>query len=213
MSCPFHGKYSVRFVESDAIRPHKPDPLRAGEPEDEISRSLRWLDAGATSGLAGYPSAALAGRKLTGLCSSTRAVLRTGTWRIPHQVQGRACRLAQLHTSMFFCEQERTTASFHGIGQSISRYGLFASPYTDRGSDYFLTPEAGSKVDKLHLTEVGRALKQLGIEHIAAYSPEARGRSERAIQMRQGRLPQELARGGARLARRAGPDARSARTG
>jgi len=73
---------------------------------------------------------------------------------------------------------------------------LFASLYSDRGSHYFLTPTAGGKVDKQQLTEVGRALKQLGIEHIAAYSPEARGRSERAFQTHQGRLPQELARAG-----------------
>ena len=102
------------------------------------------------------------------------------------------------HTSMFFCDQEGTSSSFHGIGQTIARYGLFASLYTDRGSHYFITPEAGGKVDKLNLTEVGRALKQLGIEHIAAYSPEARGRSERAFQTHQGRLPQELARAGIR---------------
>jgi hypothetical protein len=100
------------------------------------------------------------------------------------------------HTSMFFCEEEGTASSFHGLGQTIARYGLFASLYTDRGSHYFLTPEAGGKVDKQRLTEVGRALKQLGIEHIAAYSPEARGRSERAFQTHQGRLPQELARAG-----------------
>lgn len=100
------------------------------------------------------------------------------------------------HTSMFFCAQEGTASSFHGIGQTVARYGLFASLYTDRGSHYFLTPEAGGKVDKHNLTEVGRALKQLGIEHIAAYSPEARGRSERAFQTHQGRLPQELARAG-----------------
>ena len=100
------------------------------------------------------------------------------------------------HTSMFFCHQEGTTSSFHGIGQTISRYGLFASLYTDRGSHYFITPQAGGKVDKLNTTEVGRALRQLGIEHIAAYSPEARGRSERAFQTHQGRLPQELARAG-----------------
>jgi hypothetical protein len=43
---------------------------------------------------------------------------------------------------------------------------------------------------------VGRALKQLGIEHIAAYSPEARGRSERAFNTHQGRLPKELAKAG-----------------
>lgn len=100
------------------------------------------------------------------------------------------------HTSMFFCDQEGTASSFHGIGQTIARYGLFASLYTDRGSHYFTTPEAGAKVDKVNLTEVGRALKQLGITHIAAYSPEARGRSERAFQTHQGRLPQELARAG-----------------
>src|SRR3970282_1509966 len=51
-------------------------------------------------------------------------------------------------------------------------------------------------VDKVNLTQVGRALKQLGIEHIAAYSPEARGRSERAFDTHQGRLPQELAKAG-----------------
>ena len=100
------------------------------------------------------------------------------------------------HTSMFFCAQEGTDSSFHGLGQTIARYGLFASLYTDRGSHYFTTPEAGGKVDKLNLTQVGRALKQLGIGHIAAYSPEARGRSERAFQTHQGRLPQELARAG-----------------
>lgn len=100
------------------------------------------------------------------------------------------------HTSMFFCDQEGTASSFHGIGQSVARYGLFASLYTDRGSHYFTTAQAGQKVDKLSLTQVGRALAQLGIEHIAAYSPEARGRSERAFQTHQGRLPQELARAG-----------------
>ena len=100
------------------------------------------------------------------------------------------------HTSMFFCAEEGLDSSFHGIGQTIARHGLFCSLYTDRGSHYFLTPEAGGKVDALHLTQVGRALKQLGIEHIAAYSPEARGRSERAFDTHQGRLPNELARAG-----------------
>ena len=100
------------------------------------------------------------------------------------------------HTSMFFCPQEGTASSFHGLGHTIARYGLFASLYSDRGSHYLTTPEAGGKVDKVNLTEVGRALKQLGIDHIAAYSPEARGRSERAFQTHQGRLPQELARAG-----------------
>ena len=100
------------------------------------------------------------------------------------------------HTSMFFCTEEGTDSSFHGIGQSIARHGLFCSLYTDRGSHYFHTPEAGGKVDKANLTQVGRALGQLGIEHIAAYSPEARGRSERAFDTHQGRLPRELAKAG-----------------
>jgi hypothetical protein len=84
------------------------------------------------------------------------------------------------HTSMFFCTEEGTDSSFHGIGQTMARHEMFCSLYTDRGSHYFHTAEAGGKVDKLNLTQVGRALRQLGIEHIAAYSPEARGRSERA---------------------------------
>ena len=100
------------------------------------------------------------------------------------------------HTSMFFCTEEGTDSSFHGIGQTMARHGMFCSLYTDRGSHYFHTPEAGGKVDKVNLTQVGRALKQLGIEHIAAYSPEARGRSERAFDTHQGRLPKELAKAG-----------------
>ena len=100
------------------------------------------------------------------------------------------------HTSMFFCTEEGTDSSFHGIGQTMARHGMFCSLYTDRGSHYFHTPEAGGKVDKLNLTQVGRALRQLGIEHIAAYSPEARGRSERAFDTHQGRLPRELAKAG-----------------
>jgi transposase len=97
------------------------------------------------------------------------------------------------HLSMFFCAQEGTASSLHGIGQAIARYGLFCSFYTDRGAHYFTTPVAGGKVDKANLTQVGRACKQLGIEHIAAYSPQARGRSERAFRTHQDRLVKELA--------------------
>ena len=70
--------------------------------------------------------------------------------------------------------------------------GLPASLYTDRGSHYFYTPKAGEAVDKSRPTQVGRALNRLGIEHIAAYSPEARGRSERMFGTLQDRLPKEL---------------------
>jgi transposase len=94
--------------------------------------------------------------------------------------------------SAFLVEEEGTASSFLGLGQVVERHGLFCALYTDRGSHYFHTPEAGGKVDKSKLTQVGRALAQLGIEHIAAYSPEARGRSERAFRTLQDRLPKEL---------------------
>ncbi len=74
----------------------------------------------------------------------------------------------------------------------IGERGLFCSLYTDRGSHYFYTPKAGEKVSKTQQTQVGRALAHLGIEHIAAYSPEARGRSERMFGTLQGRLPKDL---------------------
>jgi len=97
------------------------------------------------------------------------------------------------HYSMFFVEEEGTASSFQGVRDVILQRGLFSSIYTDRGSHYWFTPEAGGKVSKAHLTQFGRAMKQLGIEMIPAYSPEARGRSERAFRTHQGRLPQELA--------------------
>jgi hypothetical protein len=102
------------------------------------------------------------------------------------------------HLSMFLVPEEGTASSFHGLGQTIAAKGLFAMLYTDRGSHYFLTPEAGGKVDKHQLTQVGRALAQLGIHHQGAYSPQARGRSERAFGTHQERLPRELALAGIR---------------
>src|SRR6202030_184389 len=74
----------------------------------------------------------------------------------------------------------------------IERKGLFCAMYSGRGSHFFVTPKAGEAVDKHRLTQVGRALKELGIQMIAAYSPQARGRSERNFGTWQGRLPQEL---------------------
>lgn len=94
--------------------------------------------------------------------------------------------------SAFFIDEEGTMSSFRGLSDVIESRGLFSSFYSDRGSHYWFTPEAGGKVDKQNLTQVGRALQQLGIEHIPAYSPEARGRSERMFGTLQGRLPQEL---------------------
>ena len=97
------------------------------------------------------------------------------------------------HYSMFFVEEEGTESSFKGIKEVISKKGLFSSLYTDRGSHYWHTPEAGGKVDKNNPTQFGRAMRHLGIEMIPAYSPEARGRGERAFGTHQGRLPKELA--------------------
>jgi len=94
--------------------------------------------------------------------------------------------------SAFLVEEEGTASSFQGLREVVAQHGLFCALYTDRGSHYFHTPEAGGKVDKSTLTQVGRALAQLGIEHIPAYSPEARGRSERAFRTLQDRLPKEL---------------------
>ena len=100
------------------------------------------------------------------------------------------------HYSMFFCEEEGTASSFQGVHDVIEAHGLFSSFYSDRGSHYWHTPEAGGKVDRDNPTQFGRALRHLGIEMIAAYSPEARGRSERAFGTHQGRLPNELALAG-----------------
>jgi transposase len=97
------------------------------------------------------------------------------------------------HYSMFFVEEEGTQSSFQGIRGVIDSHGLFASLYTDRGSHYWHTPEAGGKVNKEMLTQFGRAMRQLGIEMIPAYSPEARGRSERAFKTHQDRLVKEIA--------------------
>jgi hypothetical protein len=94
--------------------------------------------------------------------------------------------------SAFLVEQEGTASSFRGLREVVARHGLFCSLYTDRGSHYFQTPAAGGKVSKTALTQVGRALSQLGIEHIAAYSPQARGRSERVFLTLQDRLPKEF---------------------
>jgi transposase len=98
--------------------------------------------------------------------------------------------------SAFLVEEEGTFSSFRGLAEVFAMQGLPLSFYTDRGSHYFFTPKAGEKVDSRVLTQLGRALAQLGIEHIAAYSPQARGRCERISRTLQDRLPKELALAG-----------------
>jgi hypothetical protein len=97
------------------------------------------------------------------------------------------------HYSMFFVDEEGTVSSFQGVREVIVQRGLFSSLYTDRGSHYWFTPKEGGKVSKAQITQFGRAMKHLGIQMIAAYSPEARGRSERAFLTHQDRLSKELA--------------------
>lgn len=98
--------------------------------------------------------------------------------------------------SAFFVEEEGTMSSCQGLREVIEARGLFSSLYTDRGTHYWYTEAAGGKVDKTRLTQVHRALQQLGITLIPAYSPEARGRSERVFRTLQDRLPKELALAG-----------------
>ena len=92
--------------------------------------------------------------------------------------------------------EESTASTFRGLLEVFESKGLPLSFYTDRGSHYFVTVKAGETVDRGRLTQVGWALKRLGIEHIAAYSPQARGRSERMFGTLQDRLIKELAQTG-----------------
>src|SRR5450631_2138307 len=94
--------------------------------------------------------------------------------------------------SAFLVEEEGTASTFRGLLEVFVRHGLALSLYTDRGSHYFRTDEAGGKVDRGKPTQVGRALAHLDVTHIAAYSPQARGRSERLFQTLQDRVPKEL---------------------
>jgi hypothetical protein len=94
--------------------------------------------------------------------------------------------------SAFLVEQEGTASTLCGLLEVFMAHGLPCSLYTDRGSHYFYTDRAGEAVDKNRRTQVGRALDRLGVEHIPAYSPEARGRSERMFGTLQDRLVKEL---------------------
>jgi hypothetical protein len=100
--------------------------------------------------------------------------------------------------SALLVEEEGTASTFRGLLEAFTAHGLPCALYTDRGSHYFHTDKAGEAVDKDCLTQVGRALDRLGVEHIPAYSPEARGRSERMFGTLQDRLVKELAHAGIR---------------
>jgi transposase len=89
-------------------------------------------------------------------------------------------------------EAESTRTVLAALREVVEQRGLFCALYSDRASHFWLTPKAGEAVDRQRLTQVGRALRELGIQMIPAYSPQARGRSERNFGTWQGRLPQEL---------------------
>jgi hypothetical protein len=89
-------------------------------------------------------------------------------------------------------EEEGTRTLMPAVREVIETQGLFCALYSDRASHFFVTPKAGGKVDLNQLTQLGRALQELGIKMIPAYSPQARGRMERNYRTWQGRLPQEL---------------------
>ena len=95
-------------------------------------------------------------------------------------------------------EDECTRTVMTGVRQVIEQRGLFCALYSDRAGHFFVTTKSGEPVDRRKLTQVGRALKELGIDMIPAYSPQARGRSERSFRTWQGRLPQELRLAGAK---------------
>jgi transposase len=103
----------------------------------------------------------------------------------------------------YLVREEGTLTVMSGLKEIIAREGLFCTLYTDRGSHFFYTPKVDGPVDKHHLTQIGRALDRLGIEHIPSYSPQARGRIERMFGTWQKRLPPELRRAGIRTTKEA----------
>lgn len=89
-------------------------------------------------------------------------------------------------------EEEGTRTLMPAVREVIEQQGIFCALYSDRASHFFVTPQAGGKVDENQVTQLGRALKEVGTKMIPAYSPQARGRMERSYRTWQGRLPQEL---------------------
>lgn len=93
---------------------------------------------------------------------------------------------------MELVDEEDTLTCMRLLRDCVKEHGIFCSLYSDRAAHFFLTPKAGGPVQEGHLTQIGRALTALGIRPIPAYSPQARGRSERMNETLQGRLPNEF---------------------
>ena len=113
----------------------------------------------------------------------------THEW-VPGQVWDLSVALDDANSEMysaFFVEEEGTLLSFRGVRETLFKKGLFSRFYSDRGSHYWRPTEAGDKVDKHRLTQFGRAMNQLGIQMIAAYSPEARDGTRQRLRAVDGR--------------------------
>lgn len=91
-----------------------------------------------------------------------------------------------------FVAQEGTLSCMGVIRETIEKKGVFCSLYVDRAMHFVITTKTGQKPDRTRKSQIERALDRLGTELICAYSPQARGRSERLWRTWQGRLPQEL---------------------
>lgn len=119
-----------------------------------------------------------------------------------HETDNKQCLIAIIDDADSRClaakffKEEGTVEVLEVIKSVVDKYGTFVSLYTDRASHFAHTLEAGGPFDPSAKTQVDQVLDELGIELIRAYSPQARGRGERAWQTMQGRLPQELAKAG-----------------
>jgi len=120
-------------------------------------------------------------------------------WRARYEFAGydglvdrRKGRASGKRVAVELVDQESTRTVMTALKGVVEKYGWFCSLYSDRGSHFFCTPKAGEPVDLNRLTEVGRALRDIGIRMMPSYSPQGRGRSERSFRAWQGRLPQEL---------------------
>jgi hypothetical protein len=82
--------------------------------------------------------------------------------------------------SAFLVEEERTASTFRALKEVFSEHGLPMSLDTDRGAHYFHIPKAGGEINRGHPTQVGRALAQLDVEPIGAYSPHSPSRDGRS---------------------------------
>jgi transposase len=89
-------------------------------------------------------------------------------------------------------EQETTEAVMAALAAVFQRQGLPQSLYTDRAGWAACTRGSDGRPRSDRPTQVQRALQRLGVEHILAYSPQARGRGERVNRTLQGRLVNEL---------------------